>query len=106
VLLASALDQPGEAFDQTALALSRWATLTVLLIQDAFELRPPPGSYRYATDLGLVAHTSMSTLRGPQKPDLRVKRLRRIGVDVVPIDASADLRTVVRQVASSSNGRR
>lgn len=106
VVLASALDQPGETFDQTARALGRRAKLTVLLIQDAFELRPPPGSYRYVTGPAGITNTSILRSDDPQTPDPRIERLRRSGVDVIPVDAGADLHALVRQVASSSHGRR
>jgi uncharacterized protein (DUF58 family) len=106
VFLASALDHPGEAFERAAGALSRRAHLTVLLIQDAFQLRPPPGSYRYATSPGRSASTFISSFEGPRPPDAPIGLIRQIGADVLPIDASADLYALVRQVTSSSHGRR
>lgn len=53
VLLATALDSPGEGFEAAALALGKRTDLSVIRIADAFETAPPRGRFRFRTGSGL-----------------------------------------------------
>jgi uncharacterized protein (DUF58 family) len=52
VLVATALDHPGEAFIEQAEELRRRTRLSVLRIADSFETTPPRGLFRYTTSGG------------------------------------------------------
>ncbi|MFK7944669.1 MAG: DUF58 domain-containing protein [Paracoccaceae bacterium] len=52
VLVATALDTTGEAFEAAALALGQRTTLSVIRVADAFETGRPSGRYRFRTASG------------------------------------------------------
>jgi uncharacterized protein (DUF58 family) len=105
VFLASALDRPGDAFDRAAGALHRRAKLTLLLVQDAFELRPPSGLYRYKTGTGRITQGHVAASTAQPTPDDRITRLRRLGVEVLSIDAGEDHNGMIRQLEGPRDGR-
>ena len=84
-VLASGLDDPGEGFDAALAALSARVSLTLLLIEDAFERAPP------------AMPLPMLTAEGPRWASFtgldraaRTDRLRRPGLRVLRLDASAE----------------
>jgi uncharacterized protein (DUF58 family) len=87
VVLASGLDRPGESFDSLALALNRRNQLTMLLIKDAFEQRPPAGSYPFVTTSGRIGWVSLSAKHFSSEPDPRLNHLAELGIDTIPLDA-------------------
>ena len=74
VVLATALDAPGEAFADQAAALGRRSTFSVVRVVDAFETAPPGGRYPFAT---------LSGRSGMASPD-RIDVADPDGVTVVP----------------------
>lgn len=98
VFLASGLDDPGKAFDALVLALKRRAMLTMLLIIDAFEQRPPPGSYPFMTGSRRVGWASFPTNRFSSEPDPRIDRLTQLGVDTILIDAERGPEAMVAEL--------
>lgn len=98
VFLASGLDDEGEHFDQFAAALNRRAALTMLLITDAFEHRPPAGSYPFMTRAGRVGWASFLANRFSAAPDPRIDRLAHLGIAVVPIDAGRGPEAMVAEL--------
>ncbi len=101
VFLASGLDNPRDDFDALVLALNRQAILTILLITDAFEQRPPPGSYPFMTRSGRVGWASFSTDRFSSEPDLRIDRLKQLGVSTIPLDAERGPERMVTELERS-----
>ncbi len=89
VFLATALDNPGEGFDGLATALNRRAALTVLVITDAFERRPPSGSYPFLSAGGRIRWTAIRDKKNQTALDSRIAHLRGLGINAIPIDASA-----------------
>jgi uncharacterized protein (DUF58 family) len=98
VFLGSGLDDPGEHFDILASALNRRAALTVLLITDAFEQRPPTGSYPFMTRIGRVGWASFLTNRFSAEPDPRIDRLAHLGIATIPVDAGQGPETMVAEL--------
>lgn len=98
VFLASGLDEPGETFDTLAVALNRRTALTVLLITDAFEQRPPPGSYPFMTRSGRVGWASFLTNRFSAEPDPRINRLAQLGINAIPLDAGRGPEAMVTEL--------
>jgi len=90
VFLASGMDRPGDGFDSLARALCRRAALTVLLVTDAFESRAPAGSYPVVTAKGVVQWASIARKSAPAEPDPRRRRLDRLGMTTIAIDAGAE----------------
>ena len=89
VFLATALDNPGEGFDGLATALNRRAALTVLVITDAFERRPPSGSYPFLSAGGRIRWAAIRDKKNETALDRRIAHLRGLGINAIPIDASA-----------------
>jgi hypothetical protein len=98
VFLATGLDNPGEAFDALATALNRRAALTVLLVTDAFERRAPAGSYPIVTGQGRVRWARVRPETAEAKLDRRIAQLNRLGIAVIPIDASASPEVVAEDL--------
>ena len=90
VFLATGLDDPGKDFDALAMALNRRAALTVLLITDAFERRAPAGSYPFISGQGRIRWALIGGEKRETAVDRRVAHLTRLGIAVIPIDASAE----------------
>ncbi|TGD99488.1 DUF58 domain-containing protein [Methylobacterium nonmethylotrophicum] len=82
LVLASALDAPGDGFSDSLAALAERISLSLILVSDAFERAAPPGLYPYAMPdgrrgtarigatrpaaddrLGAVAHLGLTALR-------------------------------------------
>ncbi len=77
LVLATALDDPGPEFTRLAGALARFNRLRVILVRDAFETTPPPGSYSFATASG---ERHWAYIGGTPPPDARLAELERLGV--------------------------
>ncbi|WP_282607001.1 DUF58 domain-containing protein [Pelagibius sp. Alg239-R121] len=89
VFLATGLDNPGKGFDALAVALNRRAALTVLLVTDAFERRAPAGSYPFISGQGRIRWALIGGEKREAAKDRRIEHLTRLGIVVVPVDASA-----------------
>lgn len=105
VLLASGLDQPGAGFDEAAGALTRRADLAALIVVDAFERRASPDLLPFVDAsgtrrLGRVAET-FDADRDP-----RFTRLRRLGVDAVPITTTDEPATMLAALEALDGSRR
>lgn len=70
VVLASALDTPGEAIDDALTALARRAGLKILRVTDPFEHTPPAGSYRFQTRTGQAGVASARSASPMLLPDI------------------------------------
>ncbi|MBH0239254.1 DUF58 domain-containing protein [Methylobrevis albus] len=87
ILLATGLDAPGDDFDE-ALLRARWrCDVKVALVIDAFERRPPAGSFPFVTFAGRRGLRVVGRRPDPPEDD-RLARLHRLGADAVEIDAS------------------
>ncbi|WP_299652502.1 DUF58 domain-containing protein [uncultured Jannaschia sp.] len=80
VCLATGLDDPGPAFGPAAAALMRKCPFEVLLVQDAVETSPPPGT--------LTARLGRRVVRGRFGPSPAREVLARLGVPVRIVNAS------------------
>lgn len=58
VIVATALDHPGEGFTEAAEELRHRRSLSVLYVSDAFESAPPKGVFRYALAAGQTGAAS------------------------------------------------
>lgn len=87
ILVATALDDAGDAFDPLILWLARRNDVQFILIRDAFERAPPPGSYPYVTASGTRGTIRIAGRTLP--PDQRRETLRRLGATAIVVDADA-----------------
>ncbi|MFH6785292.1 MULTISPECIES: DUF58 domain-containing protein [Methylobacterium] len=85
LVLASALDAPGDGFQEVLAALAERITVSLILVSDAFEREPPPGLYPYATPDGQRGTARIGRQR--PVPEERAAGLARLGVTVVRLDA-------------------
>jgi uncharacterized protein (DUF58 family) len=86
IFVATALDAPGERFDSVAERLARTRDLSIALVRDRFDIDPPPGVYPFRTAMGEAGLLRVET---GAPPDTRLARLRRLGVNFMPIDAGS-----------------
>lgn len=84
LVIASALDQPGEGFEAALTALAERVSLSLVLVSDAFEREPPPGLYPFATPEGRRG-TAQVGRRPPG--DVRLARWARVGLEGVRLDS-------------------
>lgn len=89
LFLATALDDPGPGFEDVMRSLRRRLSLEVLLVCDAFERKPPPGTYPFFTAPGHVRHSTVGLLRSALSPDPRPSQLRALGVTVRAVATTA-----------------
>ncbi|MFT3971967.1 MAG: DUF58 domain-containing protein [Amaricoccus sp.] len=82
-VLATALDDPGREFEALAGSLGRAGRLKLLLVQDAFELAPPAGTYAYADGRG--RHVGR-----PEPAADRRDGLARLGIPAMAVDVRAE----------------
>ena len=87
LVLASGLDEPGERFDDVMRAARSRVSVSVLLVEDAFERDAPRGAYAFMGRDGRLGW--LSGRRRETVEDQRRKRLANLGVAVVPVEASA-----------------
>lgn len=90
LLLASALDRPGEDFDAVARDLVHRAALDVFLTVDAFERAPTPGTYPYLSMEGRKGSGEVKDARAAGDIDARVRRIERLGGRALVLDASLE----------------
>jgi uncharacterized protein (DUF58 family) len=88
LVLATALDDPGTEFEALAGSLGRAGRLKLLLVQDAFQLAPPPGNYAYAT-AGGTRHAGRADADAASAAERRVEALRRLGIPAMAVDVRA-----------------
>lgn len=84
LVLATALDDPGAEFEALAGSLGRAGQLKLLLVQDAFELAPPPGAYAFA------AEAQSRRVGWPEPVSERIEALARVGIPAMQVDVRAD----------------
>lgn len=104
MIMASALESPGRAFEDAVRAASARAELRILVPRDAFEMRPPPGLYPFATEDGRhgLAAVRIKT-RGPVR-DAKLHRLRSLGVSVVEIEGGMEPPEMLRALELGDAG--
>ncbi len=90
IILATALDAPGDGFDDAVERIAGRHDLAVVLVVDRFERAPPPGSYPYMTIDGEAGWIRVGHEGEPSRPDDRPSRLRRLGARVVLLDSELD----------------
>lgn len=86
IIVATALEQPGAAFDEAVLRATRRHDLVFLLIEDAFERDPPAGDYPFVGEEGRGGWLRIGRERTP--PPDRVATLRRLGAGALRYPAA------------------
>lgn len=94
ILVATALDAPGDGFGPLVLWLSRRNDLRFILLRDAFERAPPPGTYPFVTAAGARGNIHVDGRKEPV--DVRGDTLRGLGVTAVVVDTDGDLEGYAR----------
>ncbi len=93
LVLASALDAPGEGFADAVAVLAERISVSLILVSDPFERAAPPGLYPYATPDGRrgTARPAKEPVRGPARarpaPEERVAPYTRFGVATLRVDS-------------------
>jgi uncharacterized protein (DUF58 family) len=83
VVLATGLDTPGPAFDDTAAALRRRIDLLVALVGDAFPRTAPAGAYPFLTAAGVRGVHVGGRPAGDAAAESAAARLARLGARAV-----------------------
>lgn len=96
MMIATALDAPGDRFDAIVEGIACKRILEVLLIADHFELAPPPGRYPYWTHDGATGQLTIARNSGAAETDERQARLRRLGARFLQIDAGLGMPETAR----------
>ena len=81
IIVATALDRPGDGFDEAVLRAARRHDIFFLLVEDAFERDPPVGDYPFASDDGRGGWLRIDRARRP--PPDRIGALRRLGANAL-----------------------
>ena len=89
LVMATALDETGDAFLSIAHSLMRRASLRVILVRDAFENEPPAGLYPFVTGRGRRGWGKIAASGAP-RDDARLAMLADIGVRAVQLDAELE----------------
>ncbi len=84
LVLASALDAPGEGFSESVAALAERVSLSLILVSDAFERAAPPGLYPYATPDGRRGTVRIGKARAA--PEDRLAAYTRLGLNGLRLD--------------------
>ena len=95
IIVATALDAPGDGFDGVAERLARKRDLCVVLVADRFEINPMAGAYPYRTLEGDAGWLRVERGANAAVPDARLARLRRLGVSFLQLDAALDAEAMV-----------
>jgi uncharacterized protein (DUF58 family) len=95
IIVATALDAPGDGFDGVAERLARKRDLCVVLVADRFEIDPVGGVYPYRTLDGDAGWLRVERDANSAAPDARLARLRRLGVNFLQLDAALDAEAMV-----------
>jgi uncharacterized protein (DUF58 family) len=85
LVLASALDAPGDGFTESLAALAERISVSLLLVSDAFERAAPPGLYPYATPDGRRGTARIGRVR-PAAED-RLAPYAHLGLAALRLDA-------------------
>ncbi|MER0239060.1 DUF58 domain-containing protein [Fulvimarina sp. MAC8] len=108
IVLASALDDADEDFDQLLLAARRRFDIVVLLIRDRFEKAAPRGAYPYL----VIGETESAAMRwafvpktSAEREDERIELLRSSGIDLRVIEADADWTEMARALETVDGSR-
>jgi uncharacterized protein (DUF58 family) len=88
IIVATALDNRGPDFDATAQRIALRRDLLFVVVVDAFEHSPPPGSYPYATAGGDGGWLRIG--RGRPEPDAQIARLQKLGAGALALPADLD----------------
>lgn len=86
LIVATSLDEPGAAFDDAVLRLTRRHDVIFLLVEDAFEREPPAGDYPFTTPEGRGGWLRIDPRRR-QPPRDRVGEVRRLGAAALRLAA-------------------
>ena len=97
LVMATALDETGDAFLSIAHSLMRRASLRVILIRDAFENEPPAGLYPFVTGRGRRGWGKIAASGAP-RDDARLAMLADIGVRAVQLDAELEPEAFVSEL--------
>ncbi|MGX7704055.1 DUF58 domain-containing protein [Methylobacterium sp. Gmos1] len=84
LVLASALDSPGEDFSECLAALAERISVSLILVSDAFERAAPPGLYPYATPDGRRGTARIGRAR--PAPEDRLAACARLGLAGLRLD--------------------
>ncbi len=84
LVLASALDAPGEGFSESVAALAERVSVSLILVSDAFERAAPPGLYPYATPDGRRGTARIGKARAA--PEDRLAAYARLGLTGLRLD--------------------
>ncbi|AWN53819.1 DUF58 domain-containing protein [Methylobacterium sp. 17Sr1-1] len=85
LVLASALDSPGDDFSERLAALAERISVSLILVSDAFERIAPPGLYPYATPDGRRGTARISGRARPA-PEDRLAACARLGLACLRLD--------------------
>lgn len=89
IVVATALDAPGDAFGEVVLRLTRRHDVVFLLVEDAFEAEPPAGDYPFTTAEGASGWLRIDRRRAAPSATDRIAALRRLGAQATRL-ASAE----------------
>ncbi|UHC19019.1 DUF58 domain-containing protein [Methylobacterium currus] len=84
LVLASALDAPGEGFSDSLAVLAERISVSLILVSDAFERTAPPGLYPYATPDGRRGTVRIGRAR--PVPEDRLAAYARLGLASLRLD--------------------
>jgi uncharacterized protein (DUF58 family) len=87
IVVATALDTPGDGFDDVVLRITRRHDLIFLLVEDAFEREPLDGDYPFTTDEGVTGWLRVDAARKRASPQDRIAALRRLGAQATLLSA-------------------
>jgi uncharacterized protein (DUF58 family) len=95
IIVATALDAPGEGFDAVAERLARKRDLCIVLVTDRFETDPVAGAYPYRTQDGDAGWLRVGRNAKAPAADARLARLQRLGVNFLQLDAALDVESMM-----------
>lgn len=98
IIIATALDAPGENFDKITRMVAKRRELIFLLISDTFERRPPVGYYPYRSCEGESGVIHISRQSTKKTFNDWPERLSRLGARSLAIDSELGPQEMVREL--------
>ncbi|WP_181700146.1 DUF58 domain-containing protein [Chthonobacter albigriseus] len=95
--IATALDAPGDGFDETVVRAVHRADVTVFVMTDAFERQPPAGVYPFLSVDGRRAVGAIPADVAPAA-DRRLDRLAALGASAIAVAAEENPETLLRVI--------
>ncbi|KQP55162.1 DUF58 domain-containing protein [Methylobacterium sp. Leaf108] len=91
LVIASALDDPGEDFDRLLTVLAERLSISLILVSDAFERSRPPGFYPFATQDGRrgTVQAARRATAGRSTAEERLAEFARRGIEGLRLDVEA-----------------